>query len=109
MLNLIPEEKKVIIFLLAVAFCGIALNNLAKLNCRVNKAFSSPVHLAKINLNKISLEELLKTRCLPEKVSQRIIEYRLEHGNFTSLEELKEVKGIGERRFEKLKELFFIE
>ncbi len=109
MLNLTPEEKKAILFLLIVAFCGIALNNLAKLNCRVKKLFSPEVRLAKIDLNKISLAQLLETRCLPEKVSQRIVEYRKEHGDFTSLEGLKEVKGIGEQRYERLKKLFFIE
>lgn len=109
MLSLTPEEKKAILFLLVVAFCGIALNNLAKLNCNVKKLVSPEVRLAKIDLNKISLAELLETRSLPEKTSRRIIEYRLEHGDFTSLEGLKEVKGIGEKRYEKLKELFFIE
>ncbi len=109
MLNFTPEEKKVILFLLIVAFCGIALNNLAKLNCRVKKLFCAEVHLAKIDLNKISLAQLLETRCLSLKTGQRIIEYRLEHGDFTSLEGLKEVKGIGEKRYEKLKELFFVE
>jgi len=109
MLNFTPEEKKAVLFLLVVAFCGIALNNLAKLNCNAKKLFSPEVRLAKIDLNKISLEELLKTRCLPEKTSRHIIEHRLEHGDFASLEGLKEVKGIGEKRYEKLKELFFVE
>jgi len=109
MLNFTPEEKKVILFLLVVAFCGIALNNLAKLDCRAKKLFCPEVRLAKIDLNKISLAQLLETRCLPEKTSQCIIEYRLEHGDFTSLEGLKEVKGIGEKRFDKLKKLFFVE
>ena len=59
MLNLTPEEKRVILFLIVVAFCGIALNNLAKLNCRVKKLFSPEVRLAKIDLNKISLAQLL--------------------------------------------------
>jgi len=109
MFNFTPEEKKVILFLLVVAFCGIALSNLAKLNYRVKKLFSPDVRLAKIDLNKISLTELLKTRCLPLKTSQRIIEYRLKHGDFISLEGLKEIKGIGEQRYEKLKDLFFVE
>ena len=109
MLNFTPEEKKAALFLLVVAFCGIALNNLAKLNCNAKKLFSPEVRLAKIDLNKISLAGLLETRCLPEKMSRRIIEYRQEHGDFTSLEGLKEIKGIGEKRYEKLKELFFVE
>ena len=109
MLNFTSEEKKVILFLLAVAFCGICLSSLAKLNYRVKKMFCPQESLTKLDLNKISLEELLKTKCLPPKTARRIIEYRLEHGDFTGLDGLKEVKGIGEKRYEKLKELFFIE
>lgn len=109
MLNFTQQEKKVILFLLAVAFCGIALNNLAKLNCRVKKLFCPEVRLTRLDLNKISLAELLQTRCLAPKTAQRIIAYRLEHGDFISLEGLKEVKGIGEQRYEKLKEIFFVE
>jgi len=109
MFNFTPEEKKVILFLLIIAFCGIILNNLAKLNCHIKKLFCPQVSLAKLDLNNISLEELIKTRCLSLKTSQRIIAYRLQHGNFSSLEGLKEVKGIGEQRYDKLKELFFVE
>jgi len=109
MLNFTPEEKKVILFLLIIAFCGITLNNLAKLNYHAKKLFCPHVRLARIDLNKVSLGELIKTRCLPAKTSQRIIAYRQQHGNFSSLEGLKEVKGIGDKRYEKLKELFFVE
>ncbi|MDD5128865.1 MAG: helix-hairpin-helix domain-containing protein [Candidatus Omnitrophica bacterium] len=109
MLNLTPEEKKVILFFLIIAFCGITLNNLAKLNCRVEKLFCPPANLSRIDLNRISLEELINTRCLSVKTAQRIIAYRQEHGNFSSLEELREVKGIGEQRYEILKGIFFVE
>ncbi|MDD5281323.1 MAG: helix-hairpin-helix domain-containing protein [Candidatus Omnitrophica bacterium] len=109
MINFTPEEKRVILFLLIIAFCGITLNNLAKLNYRVKKLFCPQVYLARIDLNKISLEELIKIRCLPVKTSQRIIAYRLQHGNFSSLEALKEIRGIGDQRYEKLKDIFFVE
>jgi competence ComEA-like helix-hairpin-helix protein len=109
MLNFTPEEKKVILFLLIIAFCGITLNNLTKLNYRIKKLFCPQVRLTRIDLNKIPLEELLKTRCLPVKTAQRIIAYRLQHGNFSSLEALKEVRGIGDQRYEKLKGIFFVE
>jgi len=109
MLNFTPEEKKVVLFLLSVAFCGIVLNHLIKLNCPIRKLLCADARLVRIDLNKISLEQLLKTKCLSQKTSQRIIAYRLQHGNFSSLEALKEIKGIGEQRSEKLKEIFFVE
>jgi len=109
MLNLTPEEKRVILFLVVISFCGLTLNNLAKINYRIKKLFCPQARLTRIDLNKVSLEELIRSRCLPVKTSQRIIAYRLQHGNFSSLELLKEVKGVGEKRYDKLKEIFFVE
>ena len=37
-------------------------------------------------------------------LAQRIVEYRTEHGGFRSLGELREVEGIGEKRFASLRE-----
>ncbi len=109
MVNLTPEEKRVVLFLLILAFCGVVFNNLAKLNCHIKKLLCAETCLIRLNLNRISLEELLKTKSLPIKISQRIIDYRLEHGGFGSLDDLKEVKGIGNKRYDKLKEIFYVE
>ncbi|MCX5699570.1 MAG: helix-hairpin-helix domain-containing protein [Candidatus Omnitrophica bacterium] len=109
MFNFTPEERKVTLFLLGLALCGIVLSNLVKVNCRMAGVVYPQIQLARLNLNKVSLTELIKTKCVPVKLAERIIEYRNSHKEFGSLEELKEVKGIGDQRYEKLKELFFIE
>ena len=109
MFNFTPEERKVILFLLGLAFCGLALSNLVKANARLEKIVYPQAQLAKINLNKVSPEELTGLRCISAKLAQRILEYRNLRHEFTSLEELKEVKGVGSQRYEKLKEIFFIE
>jgi len=108
-LDFTPEEKKVILFILGLAFCGLALNNLIKANCRVEKVVYPQVQLARISLNKVSLAELIRFKCVSQKLAQSIVEYRNLRKEFASLEELKEVKGIGAKRYEKLKELFFVE
>ncbi len=109
MLNFTPEERKVTLFLLSLAFCGLVLSNLVKVNCRLAAIVYPQVQLARLNLNKVSLSELAGAKCVPLKLAQRIIEYRNFRQEFGSLEELKEVKGIGPQRFEKLKEVFYIE
>ncbi|MGO2709559.1 MAG: ComEA family DNA-binding protein, partial [Leuconostoc mesenteroides] len=38
------------------------------------------------------------------KKAEQIIAYREEHGGFKSIEEIKQVSGIGEKRFEALKD-----
>ena len=109
MFDFTPEEKRVTLFLLSLAFCGLVLSNLVKVNCRIERMVYPQIQLAKLNLNKVSLTELIGAKCIPMKLAQRIIEYRNSRKEFDSLEELKEVKGIGQQRFEKLKEIFFIE
>lgn len=109
MFNFTSEERKVVLFILGLALCGLALSNLIKVNCRMEKIVYPQAELARINLNKVSLQELTRIKGVSVKLAQRIIEYRDLHREFAVLEELKEVKGVGEQRYEKLKEIFFIE
>ena len=39
-----------------------------------------------------------------EKTADKIIEYRNENGKFSSIDEIMNVSGIGEKKFEKIKE-----
>lgn len=59
---------------------------------------------SKININTASLEELQTLNGIGESKAALIIEYRTSNGKFKSIEELKNVKGISEKIFSKIKE-----
>jgi comEA protein len=62
-----------------------------------------------INMNTATLKEWVQLPGIGEVYAQRILEYRSTHGDFTRLEDLMEVKGIGQKRWEKLRIHLYIE
>ncbi len=57
-----------------------------------------------ININTATAYELTALSGIGEKTSKKIVDYREENGGFETCEELLKVPGIGEKKYEQIKE-----
>ena len=62
----------------------------------------------KININNADESELDELPGVGPSTAQKIIQYRKENGEFKSIDELKNVSGIGEAKFQKIKDLICV-
>ncbi len=62
-----------------------------------------------VNLNTATVDQLDGLPGIGRAVAERIVEYRQKNGGFKKIEELMNVKGIGEKSFLKLKALVTVQ
>lgn len=62
----------------------------------------------KININTATQTELETLPGIGPSTALRIIEYRKENGKFNSIEDIKKISGIGDRKFSQIKDLIKI-
>lgn len=62
-----------------------------------------------INLNTVTVEDLINLPGIGEKTAQKIIDYRTQIKRFNSVDQLLNVKGIGTSKLAKIKKFIFID
>jgi len=65
---------------------------------------SRAVPSEKINLNSATAEQLQSIPGIGPTTAKSILEYRAKVGKFNKIEEIINVKGIGEKKFQKIKD-----
>lgn len=81
------------------------------LNSTVNEVVSiaTPIGPREVSINRAGVEELITLPDIGRVTAERIIAYRQENGNFTSMDDLDNVQGIGPATLAKLDGLISFE
>jgi len=63
---------------------------------------------AKVNLNTATVEQLDKLPSIGPVLAQRILAFRQQKGRFTAARQLQDVEGVGQKKYDQLKDLVTI-
>jgi comEA protein len=89
------------------AFCVIVSSSATEK--AVKAAPAKSVLSGKININNANAEQLEMLPRIGTKTAQSVIEYRTQNGPFKKIEDITNVKGIGEKTLEELKGYIILE
>lgn len=95
-----PDIETQFIYIEIPCECPDSMNDACINNDSASDDFSSEFL---ISINKASKEELMTLNGIGASKAEAIIQYRLENGNFKTIEDIMNVSGIGESAFEKIK------
>jgi len=80
-----------------IVAAGLALVLALGLSSGVAFAAAKQAPAGKVNINSASAQQLTALPGVGEKLAERIVEYRQKAGGFKSVQELMNVKGVGEK------------
>lgn len=103
MFCLTPQERKVLLFIGVLILVG----SFAKFLNKIPQGGEPPQIISQkilIDVNQASGKDLEKLPGVGRAIAQRIISYRKQFGPFLSVEDLKKVKGIGDKKIQSMKD-----
>ncbi len=89
--------KRIVATAVAVAFALTLASGLAT-------AAAKPTPAGKVNINTASAEQLTTLPGIGPKLAARIVEYRQKSGAFKSVQELMNVRGVGDKNLKKIEQ-----
>ena len=104
MFHLTPQERGFIVAVVIVLTMGAAVQLLFKRDIAPVRWVKS-VRNFKININTARADQLQMLPGIGAKLASRIIDYRDQNGRFKALDDLEDVEGLTEKRFDHIKEL----
>jgi comEA protein len=96
------REVIVLLILISTLIALNAVNFIRKEKLRQSACLVTEEGKLELSLNAVSAEELCDLPGIGPVLAERIIRYREQRGRFESLDELKMVKGIGDKLYNKI-------
>lgn len=101
------QEKKVLLFVFACLFVGILASRYFKLHppskiFPLSREEKILMHKEPININTADFNQLVSIPGIGPSLAEAILGYRKTHGPFKEINQLLQVKGIGEKRLQEI-------
>ena len=110
MLNLTRQEKIVLLIFFSVLLVGVSIVYLSKKIPAIKYLDNLKIDsLRQVNINKVTKESLEKLPGVGLNLAQRIVDFRDSIGGFKNIDQLKLIKGIKEKKFQRIKKYFVID
>jgi competence protein ComEA len=94
--------------IIILVFALSASSAFAQGAAKVDTGKASAQVISKVNINKATVDQLMEIKGIGASYAKRIVEYRDKNGPFKKIEDITEVKGIGSKTFESIKDLITI-
>ena len=105
----------VFIFTEKCSFGGIKVKDLSEIRCEGDKIFVKEISGKegllfgnKIDLNEAEIDDLMAIPGIGYETANEIVQLREKKGGFKNLEELLEVRGIGKKKLERIRNFVFV-
>lgn len=122
---MIKKQEHMILLIITVLFAGIVIGSIiGRYSDKTTVTLSAydqtssgtvstepivqVINNGKLNINMASVKDLILLPGIGETYAQRIVDYRSENGPFMRIEDLLNVKGIGQKRIDAIAELITV-
>jgi|DewCreStandDraft_4_1066084.scaffolds.fasta_scaffold01070_2 comEA protein len=106
---LLSREEKVIILIIVISLIsGCLIYFFTSFKSKIKKE-NIILTSTYVNINKADIDELDKLPGIGKTIAKRIVDYRGKNNGFKNIEELRNIKGITNKKLEKIKQYIKIE
>jgi len=103
------DERRILYFIVFIILLSAGVRSVVPREEFEDIEEEEKIDIFPLDLNKATIDQLILVPGIGIKTAEKIIEYREKIGGFKNIEDLKNIKGIGDKKIEKWKEYLKIE